>query len=170
MKAENLSNLKGRVWKFGDKISTDLMMPGFSTGTGLERAKYCMRANRPGWSDQVQPGDFVVGGKNFGCGSSRAAARNLILLGIRCVIAESMSRLFFRNSIALGLPVVIAPGIHDLCKEGDILRVVFPAGRIENVNSSETMKFEPLPEDSPPFQILKAGGIVGLLEQEYLRS
>ena len=163
---DDLTQISGKVWKFGDSISTDLLMPGFSTGEGLERAKFCMRATRPGWSDQVQPGDFVVGGKNFGCGSSRAAARNFILLGVQCVIAESMSRLFFRNSIALGLPVVVAPGIHAFCDEGDRLRVNLPGGRIENLISGKTLTFTPLPEDSPPMQILQVGGIVELLERE----
>jgi 3-isopropylmalate/(R)-2-methylmalate dehydratase small subunit len=170
MTNEELSNLKGKIWLFGDHISTDLLMPAFSTGRGLERARYCMRANRPGWSEQVQSGDLLVAGRNFGCGSSRAAARNLILLGVRCVIAESMSRLFFRNSIALGLPVVIAPRVNTVCKEGDILRVDLPTGLIENLSSGKTLQFEPLPEDSPPMQILKAGGIIRLLEQEYLEK
>ena len=165
---KDLGEVEGKVWKFGDKISTDLMMPGFSRGTGLERAKYCMRANRPGWSDQVQPGDIVVAGKNFGCGSSRDATANLMLLGIKVVIAESMSRVFFRNSIASGLPVLIAPGIQDLCEEGEVLRIDFAAGRIKNIKSGKTLKFEPLPEDTPPMQILRAGGIMGLLEEEYL--
>lgn len=163
---DDLTRISGKVWKFGDNISTDLLMPGFSTGEGLERAKFCMRANRPGWSDEVQPGDLVVGGRNFGCGSSRAAARNFILLGVQCVLAESMSRLFFRNSVALGLPVVVAPGVHAFCDEGDQLRVNLPDGRVENLTLGKALTFTPLPADSPPMQVLQVGGIVGLLERE----
>lgn len=166
MTKEDFSNIQGRVWKFGDKISTDFMMPGYSTGKGLERAKFCMRSNRPGWSDLVKPGDLIVGGINYGCGSSRQAAVNLMALGIKCVIAESMGRIFFRNSIALGFPVIIAPGITSLCEEGDILQINLPKGVIKNLKTSKTLKFDPIAKDSPPMQILEAGGIMKLLEQE----
>jgi len=161
------SVIEGKVWKFGDKISTDLMMPGFSKGSGLERAKYCMYSNRPGWSDQVQKGDIVVGGKNFGCGSSRAAAINLQLLGVSAVVAESIGRIFFRNSINLGLPAVIAPGISAIVEEGDRIRIDLEKGEITNLMTGKTLRFDPLPEDSPPMQILKAGGILRMLEEEY---
>ena len=100
---------KGRVWKFGDKISTDLMMPGFAvlTKPGISdeaAAKFCMIANRPGWAQQVQKGDIIVAGQNFGCGSSRPGQRMLRALGIPVVVAESTSRLFFRNSHPHCLP------------------------------------------------------------------
>ena len=159
--------IEGKVWKFGDKISTDLMMPGFSRGRGLERAKYCMYSNRPGWSNQVQKGDIVVGGKNFGCGSSRAAALNLQLLGVSAVVAESIGRIFFRNSINLGLPAIIAPGIMSIVEEGERIRINLEAGEITNLTTGRTLRFGPMPADSPPMQILKAGGILRMLEQEY---
>ncbi|MEM2094576.1 MAG: 3-isopropylmalate dehydratase [Candidatus Bathyarchaeia archaeon] len=161
------SIIEGKVWKFGDNISTDLMMPGFSRGRGLERAKFCMYSNRPGWSDQVQKGDIIVGGKNFGCGSSRPAAINLQLLGISAVVAESIGRIFFRNSINIGLPAIIAPGITEIVDEGERIRIDLEKGEITNLNNGKTLHFDPMPEDSPPMQILKAGGILRLLEAEY---
>lgn len=167
--------IKGRVWKFGDNISTDLMMPGFAVKThpdmtDKEAAKYVMYSNRPGWAERVNPGDVIVGGRNYGCGSSRVAAGPLKALGISCVIAESIARIFFRNCINSGLPVMFDPGITDFCQEGDILQVDIISGEIKNITTGDTMKVEPLPEDSPPMQILKAGGIISLLEKEYLKK
>ena len=159
--------IEGKVWKFGDKISTDLMMPGFSKGRGLERAKFCMYSNRPGWSDHVQKGDIVVGGRNFGCGSSRPAAVNLQLLGVSVVVGESIGRIFFRNAINTGLPVVIAPGITGIVEEGQKLRVDLEKGEITNLTNGKNLRFDPMPADSPPMQILKAGGILRMLEAEY---
>jgi len=159
--------IEGKVWKFGDKISTDLMMPGFSRGRGLERAKFCMYSNRPGWSDHVQKGDIVVGGRNFGCGSSRPAAVNLQLLGVSVVMAESIGRIFFRNAINTGLPVVIAPGITGIVEEGEKLRVDLEKGEITNITNGKKLRFDPMPADSPPMQILEAGGILRMLEAEY---
>ncbi len=161
------SVIEGKVWKFGDKISTDLMMPGFSKGKGLERAKFCMYSNRPGWSDHVQKGDIVVGGKNFGCGSSRPAAVNLQLLGVSVVVAESIARIFFRNAINTGLPVVIAPGIGSIVDEGEKLQVSLEKGEIANLTNGKKLCFDPMPADSPPMEILKAGGILRMLEAEY---
>lgn len=166
---------KGRVWKFGDNISTDLMMPGFiyrqrPDMTFKELAKYAMYSNRPGWAEQVIPGDIIVGGNNFGCGSSRLSAGPLKALGISCVLAESIARIFFRNSISMGLPIITAPGITSICNEGDILNVNIENGEINNLTKIKTIKGEPMPEDSPPMQILKAGGIIALLENEYLKK
>lgn len=167
--------LKGRVWKFGDNINTDLMMPGFAVKTrpdmtDKEAAKYVMYANRPGWAEQVRLGDIIIGGRNYGCGSSRVAAGPLKALGISCIIAESMARIFFRNCINFGLPVMIAPGITDFCQEGDILEANIISGEIKNLTTGNTMNVQPLNEDSPPMQILKAGGIISLLEKEYLKK
>lgn len=167
--------IMGKVWKFGDNISTDLMMPGYAVKTRPdmteeEASRYVMYSNRPGWAEQVNTGDIIVGGRNYGCGSSRIAAGPLKALGISCIISESMARIFFRNCLNSGLPVMTAPGITDFCQEGDILEVNIIYGEIKNVTMGNTMKVEPLPEDSPPMQILKAGGIISLLEKEYLKK
>ena len=166
--------LRGRVWKFGDNISTDLMMPGFIYRqrpdlSYEEVAQYAMHSNRPAWAQQVKRGDIIVGGRNYGCGSSRLAAGPLKALGISCVMAESMARVFFRNSISMGLPVMVARGITSFCEEGDVLQVNIANGQIENLTTRKTMKVDPMPDDSPPMQILKSGGLVALLEKEYLK-
>jgi 3-isopropylmalate/(R)-2-methylmalate dehydratase small subunit len=156
----------GRVWKFGDNISTDLMMPGeslFKAKTPQERALYCMQANRPGWSRQVRPGDILVAGKNFGCGSSRPATENLKSLGISCVVAESISRIFFRMSVNHGFPLLICPGATGLCEEGDQIRVDIGTGIVQNERTGASIEGEAMPPDSPPMEILQAGGMVQYL-------
>jgi 3-isopropylmalate/(R)-2-methylmalate dehydratase small subunit len=166
--------IKGRVWKFGDNISTDLMIPAFlmdkeTTMSAKEQAKFCMFANRPDWAAQVKPGDIIISGRNFGCGSSRPAASRLQILGISLVVAESMSRIFFRNSINLGFPVLICQGVVDLFAEGEIAEVDLTEGKVKNLNTGKTLTGDILPGDSPPMQILRAGGIIPLLEKEYLK-
>lgn len=164
--------VKGQVWKFGDRISTDLMQPGFTpSGASPEvAAQYCMRSNRPDFAEQVQPGDIIVGGQNFGCGSSRAAAQNLVTLRVGCVLAESIARIFFRNAINLGFPVLPVPTITEFCAEGDEVQVNFQTGEIRNLTTGKIMHTAPLSEDSPPMQILKAGGMMAILENEYLKN
>ena len=113
----------GKAWKFGDAISTDLMMPGSQVLARRlseeEGAKYCFSANRPGWTDQVSPGDIIVAGKNFGCGSSRNGARVIQLNGIAAILAESTSRIFLRNAINVALPTLWCEGVGDAFQEGE---------------------------------------------------
>lgn len=162
----NVSVIKGKVWKFGDKISTDLLMPGFSQGeTPQERATFCMRANRPEFAREVQSGDVIVAGKNFGCGSSRPAARNLIALGVSCVIAESFGRIFFRNSVNLGFPILYCKGVYDAFTEGDTLQANFHTGEVKNLTSGKALQADLLPEVA--LRLLDAGGVVALLKEEY---
>jgi 3-isopropylmalate/(R)-2-methylmalate dehydratase small subunit len=157
---------RGRAWKFGDNISTDSMMPSFTRGTtAKERASFCMRANRPEFSAAVSPGDVIVGGKNFGCGSSRPVAVNLITLGVSCVVAESFGRIFFRSAIGHGLPVLVCNGIHAMVDEGDLLSINVNNGEITNLTKGTTACAEPLPEIA--VNVLSAGGIVPLLKKEY---
>ena len=160
----------GKVWKFGDKISTDLMMPGAAVlaRPGIkdeDAAKFCMIANRPGWAQQVQPGDIIVAGSNFGCGSSRPAPRLLRALGISVVVADSVSRLFFRNSIHLGFPTLLCPGVSEAFEEGDTAEVNVETGEVKNLTKGTVIQGEALPKDSPPYQILKAGGLDPFLEE-----
>ena len=103
---------ESKVWKFVNTINTELMMQGAEilANPGIsdeEAARYCMQANRPGWAKQVQKGDIVIAGRNWGCGSSRPAARLFKALGITVIVADSMSRLFFRNAVNIGLPILI---------------------------------------------------------------
>jgi len=158
--------LSGRVWKFGDNTTTDYIMPGFAhSGTAAEMAKFCMYANRPGFAAEARPGDIIIGGRNFGCGSSRPASRNLQTLGITCVIAESLSRLFFRSAINLGFPVLPCPGVYEIFEEGDTAQVDFRTGEVRNLDSGAAVQTHTLPEIAA--RILEAGGVVELLRREY---
>jgi len=155
----------GRVWKFGDRISTDLMMPGHRVLANPdlsveEAAKYCMEANRPGWAEnEVQPGDILVAGINFGCGSSRNGSQSLKALGIAVVLAESVSRIHLRNAVNIGLPTLVAPGITDFVDEGQSLEVNIVTGEIKNLETGSTLSAEAWEEGTPPYQILMAGGL-----------
>jgi 3-isopropylmalate/(R)-2-methylmalate dehydratase small subunit len=124
-----------------------------------------MQANRPEFAREVGKGDVIVAGKNFGCGSTRPASGNLVQLGIGGVIAESFGRIFIRNSINYGLPVLYCKGVYESFNEGDILQADFSTGEVKNLTTGKVLKSEPLPEVA--MKILKAGGIVAMLEKEY---
>jgi 3-isopropylmalate/(R)-2-methylmalate dehydratase small subunit len=162
---------EAKVWKFGDDISTDLMMPGDEvlSKPGLsdkQAARYCMNANRPDWATQVEEGDIVIAGHNWGCGSSRPAARMFKTLGISVIVADSMSRIFFRNAVNMAMPVLICKGVHEAFEEGDRARVNLETGEVTNLTRGIPLKGEALPADSPPAQILKAGGLDTFMQQE----
>jgi len=166
---------QGRVWKFGDNINTDLMMPGSEvlSQPGIsdkEAARHCMAANRPGWAGQVQEGNMIIAGRNWGCGSSRPAARLFKALGIGVIVADSMSRLFFRNAINIGLPVMICPGCSEAFNEGDQARVDLDTGQVSNLTTGRSLRGEALAVDSPPAQILRAGGLKKLMQKDEGRS
>jgi 3-isopropylmalate/(R)-2-methylmalate dehydratase small subunit len=162
---------RGKVWTFGDKVSTDLMVPGAlvlaKRGiTEAEAAQYTMHANRPDWAGQVRPGDIVVAGVNFACGSSRNWARPLQVLGIAVVLAESVSRIGLRNGINTGLPTLVCPGITSFVAEGEELAVDVVSGLVTNTGRGTTLQAEAWPPDSPPFQILMAGGFMNYFKQQ----
>jgi 3-isopropylmalate/(R)-2-methylmalate dehydratase small subunit len=115
----------GRVWKFGDNINTDLMLPGdVHAGTEAEQARAVFAANRPGWIDEMKPGDVIIGGRNYGTGSSRPAARSLKNIGIVCLVADSINGLFFRNCVNFGLLALECAGVSELFpEEGQIAEV-----------------------------------------------
>ena len=156
---------KARVWKVGDNINTDLILPNRAFYlTPEEQVTYVFSANRPGWAEQVQKGDILIGGKNFGMGSSRPASRSLKNLGISCVIAESINGLFFRNCVNYAFPAMECPGIADLFSEGDVAQVNFDDGAIRNVTTGKTLKARTLPVKL--LDLLQAGGIYPLLEKQ----
>src|SRR3972149_3896968 len=108
-----------RVWKFGDNINTDLILPILAFYlTPQEQTRFVFNASRPGWVDQVKPGDIIVGGKNFGMGSSRPAARSLKNLGLACLVAPTINGLFFRNCVNFAFPAIECPGVHEAFQEG----------------------------------------------------
>lgn len=148
----------GRVWKLRDDIDTDIIIPTqYLADIGLEEMKrYAFQPLRPELAGQIQPGDMIVAGKNFGCGSSREqAAEVLVALGVRCVIAKSFARIFFRNAINNGLLLIENGQLHDFCEEGDLVTVRLNE-RIECRGRS--FSIPRIPEDL--FRILDDGGLV----------
>jgi 3-isopropylmalate/(R)-2-methylmalate dehydratase small subunit len=164
----------GRVWKFGDKISTDLMVPGSYVLARrnidpAEAALQCMRANRPDWARQVRPGDILIAGRNFGCGSSRNGSEPLKALGIAAVLVESVSRIHLRNAINTGLPTLVCPGILGLADEGQRIEVDILSGRVVNTDTGAELRADSWEPGSPPYQILMAGGFMPFFTEK-LRS
>ena len=151
---------KGKVWKFGDDVNTDVIFPGKYTYSILdpeEMAKHALEDLEPEFASQVKPGDIIVAGKNFGCGSSREqAATCLKFAGVQAVIAKSFARIFFRNAINQGLPVVQCSEAVDSIESGEEIAIDFAKGKIETEKG--TFAFAPLPESV--LQILEAGGLI----------
>lgn len=157
--------LTGRVWKFGDNINTDLMVPGFALRMSADdQLKHLFAANRPGWCEQVREGDIIVGGRNFGTGSSRPGARSLFRAGVRALIAESVNGLFLRNAVNFGLPVLQCPGVYEVFEEGDVAAVNFKTGEVKNQRTGAVITGQPLPQML--MDIIDAGGIEPLLRRE----
>ena len=157
--------IKGRVWKFGDNIDTDQMMPQSAFKSPIEeQAKAVFKTIRPGWADGIKQGEIILAGKNFGLGSSRPAPRVFRFLGIEAIIAESMNGLFFRNCINYGLLAVNVPGVSEQFQEGDVAEVDPRAGVIRNLNAGISLRCPALPEML--MKIVQAGGMIELLRKE----
>jgi 3-isopropylmalate/(R)-2-methylmalate dehydratase small subunit len=157
--------LARQVWKFGDSIDTDLMLPGSHLWRSPEeRARVVFQANRPGWVDKVQQGDAIVAGINFGCGSSRPAAFSLKTCGIGLVVAESVNGLFFRNAVNFGLLTFECPGVAAAFEEGDSLELSIKDWTVRNPRTGATLKVQPVPE--LPLSIMLSGGVIPLLEKQ----
>ncbi len=153
---------KGRVHRLGDNVDTDQIMPGkyLTVLDKSELAKHCLEGYDPDWaSKKAKAGDVIVGGHNFGCGSSRESAPvSIKAVGISVVLAESFARIFFRNSINIALPVMVCPGVGAAFKDGEELEVDIDSGVVKNLTTGKSLKAEALP---PNIQhILKQGGLV----------
>lgn len=152
---------RGRAWRLGDDVDTGQIIPGqYLTLTDpYELAKHAMEAIRPDFASQVQPGDFIVAGKNFGTGSSREhAARALKFAGITVVLADSVARIFFRNAFNIGIAAVPVKRVNAMVTEGDLLEVDLAKGMVLNLNTGSSLSFTPLP--SIMLAILAEGGII----------
>jgi len=159
--------LTGRVWKFGDHVNTDLIMPMRAISLPRrERPRWAFSADRPGWASQVHPGDILVAGENFGTGSSRPAAEVLKDLGIACVLAETLNGLFFRNCVNYALPALEVHGVVDAVAEGEELEVLFEKGVIRHRTRETELSAEAWP--TMLLDVLRAGGLVALLEKKGL--
>jgi 3-isopropylmalate/(R)-2-methylmalate dehydratase small subunit len=164
------STFKGRVWKFGDDINTDLIIPGFAIFIRPdEQPRHCFSANRPGWVDEMRPGDVLVAGRNFGVGSARPIGEVFVRLGISGILAESFNGLGLRNCINVGLPVLPCKGIVNAFEEGDVAEVDWTTGAVRNVTKGATLQGQPVPKVLQ--NIVAAGGVEAVLRKEgYLVS
>ncbi|MEA1924268.1 MAG: 3-isopropylmalate dehydratase small subunit [Candidatus Altiarchaeota archaeon] len=154
----------GGVWVFGDNVDTDQIIPAeyLVTGDINELAKHAFERVRPGFSSEVGWGDLIVAGENFGCGSSREhAPRALIGAGVSCVIAKSFARIFYRNSINIGLPVVECA---IKASDGDRMDVDFKKGGVSNLTTGEMCEFPSMP--SFLLNLVDSGGLVSYVKRQ----
>jgi 3-isopropylmalate/(R)-2-methylmalate dehydratase small subunit len=159
--------ISGRVWKFGVDINTDLILPApYMYMPQAEQARYVFQANRPGWVDEVRPGDFIVAGTNFGMGSSRPAPLALNGLRIGCLIADSINPLFLRNCVSFGLCAVECPGVSSAFEEGDVAEVTMETATVRNARTGVELTGTTMPGDL--LNLMRGGGIFPLLEAEGL--
>ena len=157
--------LRGRAWRFGDNVDTDQIIPARYAIHSLDERKLGQHAmegvpgSGNGWAQRVSPGDLIVAGSNFGCGSSREIAPVAIRgAGISCVIAGSFARIFFRNAINLGYPILQSPEAAGAVREGDELEADPEAGVIRNVTSGDEYRTEAFPEFMT--ELMRMGGLV----------
>jgi 3-isopropylmalate/(R)-2-methylmalate dehydratase small subunit len=159
--------MEGKCWKFGDDVNTDEIIPAryLNVIEETELATHCMEGIDEGFAARVEPGDIIVGGRNFGCGSSREHAPICIkAAGVQCVVAESFARIFFRNAVNMGLPIAGCPEAAREAAEGDVLGVDFGAGEIVNRTQGRTYSFPPF---SPQLQaIIDAGGLMSYTRRQ----
>jgi 3-isopropylmalate/(R)-2-methylmalate dehydratase small subunit len=139
--------MRGTVYTFGDEVNTDVITPSDYFGEPIEvMAEHIFEPERPDFVEEFEEGDIVVAGEHFGSGSSRESAPAAIqAAGLGAVVAESFSRIFYRNAIAIGLPAVTCPGVTDLFTEGDEAEIDLDAGVVRNLTTGEELDAEPLP-------------------------
>jgi 3-isopropylmalate/(R)-2-methylmalate dehydratase small subunit len=153
--------LKGTVWKYGDDVDTDGIIPAryLNVSEPEDLARHCMEDVDSGFARAVQAGDVIVAGENFGCGSSREHAPLAIKgSGVACVVAKSYARIFYRNAINIGLPILECPQAVEETQKGDLLAADLGAGTVTNLRTGRTYQVSPF----PPFimGIIEAGGLV----------
>lgn len=159
--------MPGKAFVFGDNIDTDLMVPGkyLTLSKPEELAKVCMSGISEDFATGISEGDVFVAGSNFGCGSSREHAPISIKAArISCVIAASFARIFYRNAINIGLPVLESPLAVKSIKEGNEISVDFQNGRIHNISKNETYTFKPFPQYI--LEIFSAGGLANYIRNQ----
>lgn len=158
-------NAKGTVFRYGDNVDTDVIIPAryLNTSDGKELAAHCMEDIDANFVKEVEEGDIIVADKNFGCGSSREHAPLAIKeAGISCVIARTFARIFYRNAINIGLPILECEAAAEGIKKGDEVEINFDTGIITNLTKNETYQAQPF----PPFmqEIIKHGGLVNKIK------
>ena len=159
--------IRGRAWKFGDDIDTDLIIPAryLNTTEVSELAKHCLEPVRDDWAGQVSEGDVIVAGRNFGCGSSREHAPLAIKgCGIGAVVAVSFARIFYRNAFNIGLPVIEAPEAAAALAEGDQIEISLEEGTVRREGDGKAWAFSPIPDFM--MDLVRAGGLMPWLREE----
>ena len=159
-------NIKGSVHKFGDNVDTDVIIPAryLNTSDPKELASHCMEDIDAAFSNKVKDGDIIVAGRNFGCGSSREHAPIAIKAsGVKCVIAASFARIFYRNALNIALPILECSEAAENIAAGDVVSVDLSAGAIRNETSGRIFKAEPF----PPFmrELIEAGGLIAYMKR-----
>lgn len=159
--------LAGRVWKFGDNINTDLMLPGpYLVRSEEEQATAVFTSNRPGWLQEMRKGDVIIGGFNYGMGSSRPAARSLRNCGVGFLLAETINGLFFRNAVNHGFRAFECPGVAQAFEEGDTAELSIEDWTATNARTGQTLAVTPVPKML--LDMMLGGGILPVLEAQGL--
>lgn len=163
--------LKGRVWRFGDDIDTDAIIPAryLNTSDPKELARHVMEDADKEFPNKVKAGDIIVAGKNFGCGSSREHAPIAIkAAGVQAVIAKSFARIFYRNSFNIGLPIFESEEASEKIKEGDTVEIDADSGTIKNISTGEQYTAKPI----PPFmqELISTGGLIEWTKKKVSRG
>jgi 3-isopropylmalate/(R)-2-methylmalate dehydratase small subunit len=159
--------IRGKVFRYGRDINTDYILPGryLMLSTAEELGPHCFEDYDPGFLKTVQPGDVIVGEENFGGGSSREHAPVALKAnGIGCVIAKSFARIFYRNAINIGLPVLEVPEAVEDCQAGDEIEVSLEQGTIKNLRSGRPFQIKPYPPEI--LEIISAGGLMNLIKHK----
>lgn len=162
--------LTGKVWKYGANVDTDAIIPAryLNVSDGVELARHVMEDIDPGFAAAVQPGDIVVATTNFGCGSSREhAPLALKSAGVSCIIAETFARIFYRNAINIGLPILECPEAVAGTEAGHRLEVDLTTGHIHNLTTGGTYQAKPYPEFM--LEIMEAGGLMEKVRRDLNR-
>ncbi len=158
--------MRGKVWKFGDNVDTDLIIAAryLNTSEPSELAKHVMEDADPEFVSKMEPGDIIVAGENFGCGSSREHAPiALKAAGIAAVIAPTFARIFYRNAFNMGLPIFELPEAAEI-NEGDIVRIDMEKGEVIDETTGKSYKFVPIPEFMQ--ELVDAGGLIQYAKKE----
>jgi 3-isopropylmalate/(R)-2-methylmalate dehydratase small subunit len=161
-----MQNLEGKVWNFGKDIDTDLIIAAryLNTSVPAELAKHVMEDADPEFVNKMTPGDIIVAGENFGCGSSREHAPiALKAAGVSAVIAPTFARIFYRNAFNMGLPIFELPQSNEI-KEGDVVSIDMASGTVTNKSNGKIYKFIPIPEFMQ--KLLNAGGLMNFAKDE----
>lgn len=163
--------LKGKTWKFGNNVDTDQIIPAryLTTADPGELAKHVMEDADLAFQSKVKPGDIIVAGENFGCGSSREhAAIAIKAAGVSAVIAKSFARIFYRNAINIGLPILESKEAAENISKGDKVEINLASGSIKNLKTGKTFKAAAFPEFMR--ELIKAGGLINYVKNKINRA